>query len=349
MKAYSYYSLGIALIMALGACSSSDRDSGLPADDTVIPVRVQPLVATDTAGTVTATGTFTTDDETALAFRSGGIIQQLRVKEGESFRKGQLLAAVEATEINTALEQARLGQEKAERDYRRARQLYADSVATLEQLEHAKTAFDAAKQDVQRASYVAGHTAITAPFDGYVLQRPANVGQVVGPGTPVLVVASHAKGGWLLKVGVSDRQWSAIQLGNSAMVTTDVLPGTGLRAEVARKSEGVNPQSGVFNVYLKLMDAPSPALASGLFGRATIRLAQTSGVWLIPFDALMDGDGKKAYVFVTADGKTARRVEVEVSGIQKGHAVVTAGLENGGSLIVSGSPYLRDGSLITIK
>lgn len=349
MKTYSYYSLAVALMIAVGACSSGDRDAGLPADDTIIPVRVVPLASTDTAGTVTATGTFTTDDETALAFRSGGIIQQLRVKEGESFRKGQLLAAVEATEINTALEQAQLGQEKAERDYRRARQLYADSVATLEQLEHAKTAFDAAKQDVQRASYLAGHTAITAPFDGFVLQRPANVGQVVGPGTPVLVVASQAKGGWLLKVGVSDRQWSAIQLGNSATVTTDAVPGKSLRAEVARKSEGVDPQSGVFNVYLKLMDTPSSALASGLFGRATINLALTSGVWLVPFDALMDGDGRKAYVFVTTDGKTARRVEVEVSSLQKDQAVVTAGLENGGSLIVSGSPYLRDGSPITIK
>src|SRR5690606_40940341 len=66
---------------------------------------------------------------------------------------------------------------------------------SLEQLENAKTAFDAAKQDVQRASYLAGHTAITAPFDGFVLQRPANVGQVVGPGTPVLVRSEERRVG----------------------------------------------------------------------------------------------------------------------------------------------------------
>ena len=349
MKPTSYYALGVALLVTVGACSSGHRDAEVPADDATIPVRVQPLATTDTAGTVMATGTFTTDDETALAFRSGGIIQQLRVKEGQSFRKGQLLATVESAEIKTALEQAQLGLEKAERDYRRAEQLYADSVATLEQMENAKTAFDAAKQDVDRVSYQVGHTAITAPFDGYVLQRPANVGQVVGPGTPVLVVASRAQGGWLLKVGVSDRQWSAIQVGNGATVTTDALPGAALAAEVVRKSEGIDPQSGVFNVYLKLSDAPASSLASGLFGRATIRLAQASGVWLIPYEALMDGDGGRAYVFITVDGQTARRVAVEVSDIQQDHVVVTAGLEEGGSLIVSGSPYLRDGSSITIK
>lgn len=349
MKTYSFFSIGFALVVAAGACNTESKDTELPSGDAVIPVKVLPLATKDTAGTVMATGTFTTDDETILAFRGGGIVQQIRVKEGESFRKGQLLAAVESTEINTAVEQARLGLEKAERDYRRARQLYADSVATLEQMENAKTAFDAAKRDVERADYNLGHTAIRAPFDGYVLQRPANPGQVVGPGTPVLAVASHAKGGWLLKVGVSDQQWSAIQIGNAATVTTDALPGRSLQAEVARKSEGIDPQSGVFNVYLKLKGTPPVALASGLFGRAAIQLDQTSDVWLIPYGALMDGDGGKAYVFVTADGKTAHRVAVEVSDLRQDHAVVTAGLEGGGSLIVSGGPYLRDGSAISIK
>lgn len=349
MNIYNYFSLGVALLVAMGACSSGQRDTEPLGGDAVIPVRVQPLATVDTASAVTATGTFTTDDETVLAFRNGGIIQQLRVKEGESFRKGQLLAAVEPTEINTAREQAQLGLEKAARDYRRAQQLYGDSVATLEQLENAKTAFDAAKQDVERVSYLAGHTAITAPFDGHVLQRPANVGQVVGPGTPVLVVAGSGKNGWLLEVGVSDQQWSAIRVGDAATVTTDAIRGENLAAEVVRKSEGVNPQSGVFNVYLKLADVPTVPLATGLFGSASIRLTHASDVWFVPYEALMDGDRGKAYVFVTSDGQTARRVAVEVSDIQQDHAVVTAGLEGGGSLIVSGSPYLRDGSRITIK
>src|SRR5690606_40151591 len=106
----------------------------------VIPVRIIQLTTTDTSQVIRATGTFTTDDETALAFKNGGVIQQIHVKEGDSFRKGQLLASLEPTEINTAVRQAQLGVEKAERDYNRARQLYQDSVATPEQLEDAQTA-----------------------------------------------------------------------------------------------------------------------------------------------------------------------------------------------------------------
>src|SRR5690606_3868752 len=106
-------------------------------------------------------------------------------------------------------------------------------------------------------------------------------------------------GGWLLNVGVSDRQWSAIQVGDTATVTTDAARGKDLRAEVARKSEGIDPSSGMFNIYLKLLDATTVPLASGLFGKATIHLAGKSDVWLVPYDALMDGDRGKAYVFIT--------------------------------------------------
>src|SRR5690606_39339126 len=119
----------------------------------VIPVRIIQLTTTDTSQVIRATGTFTTDDETALAFKNGGVIQQIHVKEGDSFRKGQLLASLEPTEINATMRQAQLGVEKAERDYHRARQLFLDSVATQEQMENAKMAFEAAKEDAERAAY----------------------------------------------------------------------------------------------------------------------------------------------------------------------------------------------------
>ncbi len=348
IKSFGYYS--IALVLALSACGSAEQRTDGLADSDTIPVRIIQLATSDTSQVINATGTFTTDDETALAFKNGGVIQQIHVKEGDAFRKGQLLASLEPTEINTAVRQAQLGTEKAERDYQRARQLFLDSVATQEQMENAKTAFEAAKQDAERAAYNLGHTRIHAAFDGYVLQRPASTGQVVGPGTPVLLVSSTGRAGWLLKVGVSDRQWSAIQLGDNAEVTTDATRDKRLQAKVFRKSEGIDPQSGTFTIYLKLEGNDElPTVASGMFGKAEIRLSAKTGAWFIPYEALLDGDAGTGYVFVTDDGQTARRVPVQIGSIQKDRIVVTGGLEEATSLIVSGSPYLRDGSKITVK
>ncbi|SEK96228.1 efflux RND transporter periplasmic adaptor subunit [Parapedobacter koreensis] len=349
MNKFRNISIALGLLLAAWACGHRQPDTSL-ADKEIIPVVIMPLVSKDTAQSVSATGTFTTDDETVLSFKNGGAIQQIQVKEGDAFKRGQLLASLEPTEINTAVKQSQLALEKAERDYKRARQLYLDSVATKEQMENAQTALELAKQDAERAAYNLGHTGIRAAFDGYVLQRPANAGQIVGPGTPVLVVSGTGRSGWLLKVGVGDRQWAAIQVGDGATVTSDAI-GKPIQAEVYRKSEGIDPQSGTFTIYLKLKlaEAPLPTLASGMFGKAEIRLASKQGAWLIPYEALLDGDAGSGYVFVTDDGKMARRVPVQVGGIQKDHIMITRGLEHAQSLIVSGSPYLRDGSAITVK
>jgi len=86
-----------------------------------------------------------------------------------------------------------------------------------------------------------------------------------------------------------------------------------------------------------------------MFGKTEIRLSAESGVWLIPYEALLDGDGGNGYVFVTDDGQTARRIPVTIGRIERDHIVVTGGLEDARALVVSGSPYLRDGSTITVK
>jgi len=70
--------------------------------------------------------------------------------------------------------------------------------------------------------------------------------------------------------------------------------------------------------------------------------------WLIPYESLLDGDTGKGYVFVTDDGQTAKKVEVTTGTILKDKVSVLTGLNGHQSLIVSGSPYLKDGSKIKI-
>jgi hypothetical protein len=53
-------------------------------------------------------------------------------------------------------------------------------------------------------------------------------------------------------------------------------------------------------------------------------------------------------VFVTEDGKTAKKVKVTIAGITKEYVQVTSGLENSKALIVSGGAYLVDGSPIQV-
>ena len=330
------------------ACGGNRQENGV-ATDIAVPVRIQQLDSpTVWKTTIHVTGLFTTDDETLLSFKNGGVIDRILVKEGDAIRKGQLLATTAVAEIQATVQQAALALEKAERDYNRAKRLFLDSVATQEQMQNAQTAMEVARQQLNTAKINQGYGEIRAAAAGVVLQRFVNEGQVVGPGTPVLQVNSAGNAGWKVNAGLTDRQWAQVNIGDSATVTTDVFPGKVLRARVTKKTEGASPASGLLHVQLTIEKPEQAPLASGLFARVEIRAGGQTGNWTIPFDALIDADGSHGVVFVTNDGKTARRTEVTIGSIQKDQVLITGGLEQASALIVSGSPYLKDGAAITV-
>ncbi|NCT73353.1 MAG: efflux RND transporter periplasmic adaptor subunit [Chitinophagaceae bacterium] len=339
-------SLFFIILTTLMACHSPAKDQ--QQSEEVIPVKTMSLIQDTINSSFRVAGQFTTDDETNLAFKNGGIVQRIYVKEGDAISKGQLLATINLTEINAMAEQANQAYQKAKRDYERASNLYRDSVATLEQMQNAKTALEVARQQYTSAGFNQTYSEIRADKSGYVLRRFANEGQVVGPGTPILQINGAASGKWILKAGLSDYQWSQVKLGDRATVTTDVAPGKTLNAQVIKKSEGVDPLSGTFMVQLQVSDVPAGMLASGLFGKAQLFPAQSIHAWAIPYDALLDGDASDAYVFVTDDNQTARKVKVQVSRVENGQVMVSAGLEGAKALIISGSAYLNEGSRIRI-
>lgn len=346
MKKTKVIVLNLILLAFLFSCKENvSDDSGLNSDE-VIPVSIISLKVGEGKSVTETTGLFTTDDETLLSFKNGGVIERIYAKEGDFVKKGQLLAILNMTELNARATQAKLAVEKAERDFNRAQRLYKDSVVTLEMFENAKTALDVVKQDLNTIQFNIRYSEIRATIDGYVLAKLANEGQIVGPGTPIFQINGAGKGNWMVKAGVSDRQWVAIKEGDSAMIQTDAFPDR-IAATVIRKSEGLNPQSGTFNIQIQPNSVKGLQIAAGMFAKVTI-YGSTSNSWVIPYDALLDGDAGKGAVFITNDEKTAQKIEVKIASIQKNNVLIESGLENYKNLIVSGSPYLKDGVKIKI-
>lgn len=335
------------LSLVLFSCGTQEKNETI--DEDIIPVKVIDLEKENVSKTIAASGQFTTDDETYLSFKTGGVINRIFVKEGEAVKKGQLLASLDLKEIDAMVQQANAGYQKALRDYNRAENLYKDSVATLEQFQNAKTGLEVAQKQMNIAEFNYNYSEIRALENGYILKKLANEGQIVGPGTPVLQTNGAQKGNWLLKVSISDREWVAIKANDKAEVELDAYPGKIFNGFVIRKSEGVDPFTGTFTADLKLKPFDDSKFASGLFGKARIFPNKKIDAWLIPFDALLDADGNYGYVFVTNNNSTANKVKVSLSEIDKEKIWITAGLENAQRLIISGSAYLNDNSKIRIE
>lgn len=348
IKSISALALGGGLFMLVQACTESQgKENAIPKTSDPIPVKVMELRKSGSVQSIIASGRITTDDETLLSFKTGGVVRAVLVDEGQKVVKGQVLATLDMTEINALTAQARTGMEKAERDLARAKNLYRDSVATLEQLQNAETAFELAKQQYSAVSFNQNYSTIKAPASGFVLKKFVNAGQVIGVGDPVLKTNGAGDGKWILKTGVSDKQWSVINVNDEAEVSIDAFPGEKFSGVVIRKSETADAATGAFTVEIAVSQK-AHRFAAGMFASAKITGSHQTTAWSIPYEAVLDADGNEGFVFVTEDNKTALRKPVQIGSFNGTSIQVSEGLEGARALIVSGSAYLTDQSPISI-
>lgn len=344
----TYITLLVAAIIIGGFTFAGCTNKDTVQQDERVLVKLSDIKKEELPTTIVSSGQFSTEDETFLSFKMGGIVKKIFVKEGDQIKKGQVLAILEPTEIEGAVLQARAAFEKATRDYNRVSNLYNDSVATLAQFQDAKTALEIATQQMNIAKFNRSYSEIRAIGNGYILKKFLSEGQLAGSGTAVLQTNGASEGHWILKVGVSDLEWSLINTKDNAWIEIDALPGTKYEAKVYRKSKGVDPYSGTFSVDLELSSRPVAQLATGLFARATIQTSRQQSCWVVPYEAILDGNGNTGFVFVTNDQKTARKVKVEIAELREDKVLIANGLEEAKALIVSGNAYLTDGSIISI-
>lgn len=330
------------------SCSESKANSESPGNKKTIPVRVMTLEKVSWNAEIKASGSITTEEETMLSFKTGGIISEILVAEGDYVSKGQVLARLDLTEINASVNQAKLSHAKALRDYERVQRLKQEDAATLEQEENTKTALDMATQQLQIAQFNLQHSEIKSVQNGYVLKKLANSGQITGPGIPVFQTTSSNTGEWKLRVGVSDREWALIREGDHAFIHSELLDVSKIPSRVIRKSRTADLRGGSFTVDLSIPSGLLKKAGLGMIASATIIPTAKENCWMIPYEALLDGDNGKGYVFTLGQDKKVQKTEVKTGKLDHDKIQILEGLENHTSIIVSGSAYLKDGSEVSI-
>lgn len=338
----------IAISVVLTACGSKAAETKIIEADKPIPVKLISIQQEAADNIINVTGYLSTENETKLSFKTGGVIDRIFVKEGDNIRKGQLLATIKSTEISAQVQQVQLAVQKAERDYQRVQNLYADSVATLEQLQNARTGLDMAKQNFSQAAFNQQFSKIYATQDGFVIRKVKNEGELSEPGAAVLITGGVSNASaWVLSTGVSDKEWSLIEKGNNATVAFEAFPDKTFPAIVSKKSLASDPVDGSFGLELKV-DFGKEKPATGMFGKASITSNSKQTGYTIPYESLLEANGKKGFVFASNDGKTVKKVEVTVGMINNNSVQVISGLDSFRYVVSSGSPYLNDLSIIEV-
>ncbi|KIA85918.1 RND transporter [Flavobacterium sp. AED] len=313
----------------------------------IIPIKTATVQSLALANNISASGLVTTENQANYGFKIGGVVSRIYVEEGQFFKKGQLLAALDATEINAGLNQTDLNVKKYERDYNRANNLYKDSVYTLEQLQNTKTGLDIAKKQKDAVAFNARYAKIYAAADGFVASKIANEGEVVESGSSILAInETNQNNNYLLKIGLTDKEWASTKIGQKATVTLDGYPEEHFDAFVFRKSQSADASVGSFQVELKLnMKNSKPAV--GMFGKAEIKAENAEDFIIIPYNSLIEADGNKAFVFIVANSKVKRQ-PVTINKFENNKVFIKDGLQKTDQIVISNSAYLNEQSTIKI-
>jgi len=313
-------------------------------DDGRVPVRVATVERGPVSRPVRAAGTVAAKDTRDLSFKVGGLVAEVRVREGAEVRRGQVLAALDPTELAAGVRQAREGLPKARRDRDRARLLRAGGAIALAQAEDAETGAAVAEAALAAAEFNLRHTVLSAPDDGWVDLRQVEPGEVVAPGKTVLRVSGRSRG-FVVRAALPERDALGLEPGDPAQIRLDARPEEALAGRVTEMARAAARGTNTFQVELRL-DRPPRGLLSGLGAKVEIA-RQVPAEGTVPLAALQDGDGARGAVYVI-DGQRAHRIPVRVAFLQGDRAVLAGGLEGVERVVAEGAAQLADGAAVKL-
>jgi RND family efflux transporter MFP subunit len=343
IRAAVLYAPVAAVCIVVVACSRNVGGSVAPP---VRTVQVAPVESVQLDTTLRTVGLLTPKDEMRLSFKVGGLIESIRVEEGEAVKAGQVLAVLKPAEINASLDQAREAAAKAQRDLDRGKALLADEVTTQEQVQDLTTALRVARAAESSAAFNAAHARIVASADGVVLRKLAEANEVVQAGQTVVVLGG-ANRGWVVRVGLADRDVVRVHLGDAARIEFDAWPGKLFSGRVGNIASAADPGTGTFTVELRV-DADA-RFVQGLVAKVALSQQHTDLGNVIPLQALLEANDKEAGVFVLDPAtRTVHRVNIQIGRISGGRIEVRDGLKTGDQVVTEGAAFLENGAAVRV-
>jgi membrane fusion protein, multidrug efflux system len=333
----------------LAGCDARSAAQSAPAVAHV-RVRIAEVERRELAPAIHASGIVVDSSARTLSFAIAGVIADVRVDDGDTVRRGQVLARLELDTVNAQVSQTTAALDRAERELARARTLSQTGSIPRQMLDDAETASEVSRADARAASFARRHAVLVAPGDGVVLTRTADPGETVGAGTPILALAL-ADEARVIRVSVTDRDIVRLHEGDGAAISLDAFPGRVLRGTVTRLAAAADPTTGLHAIEIaspELAQLPSQATA-GLVARVELEPSDRTLVTLVPPSALLEADEREGLVWAVRPGsRSAVRKQVSIAFLVDDRVAIRTGLEGVSHVVTDGASYVRTRSVLDV-
>ena len=348
--------------------------------------RVRVVQAGNVEEVLTATGYIVPQRRSVVSARTSGRLEWLGVDEGSRVTRGQILARLDnedlaamVTESRASLSQARatLAQSRAslweaEREQERQGNLLEQGITTQATHDAAQRGLDVARAGLEASEHAVRaatarvelteanfeKTNVRAPFDGIVISKNSEVGEMVAAGAfsgqptggAIVTVADFSS--LEMEADINETNLSKVAAGQPALISVDAVPGHRYRGVLRQIIPAADRQKAVVQAKVKLLD-PDDRLMPEMSARVTFTTQEVGAEaasapprLFVPAAAVRQ-EGDRAFVLALKDDR-AVRVPVILGETRGDLREVTSGLSGGESVVVSGGEGIRPGDRVRI-
>jgi RND family efflux transporter MFP subunit len=326
------------------ATSQSGRVAG------ALPVQILKAQRRDIAHTLTLPANISPWYQATLYAKVPGYLSRMVVDKGDAVKKGDLLAVIDAPEVDQQFQQAEADYRIKQITFDRLLSVWKENpdVIAKQDVDVAEAAAKGAKHLMENRRTMLAYTKVYAPFSGVITARFADPGAFIQAATgsstqaaPLYTIMDLSK----VRIYASVPQEAALlaKPGVPTVITVRELPGEGLRASITRTTQALDSATRTLLVEIDIPNQ-NVQLQPGMYVMATLLLKEHPQVLAIPPAALVTGaDGKSVFV---VEGGRAKLVPVK-TGLDDGVWIeITDGLQEGMDVVVVGKSGLTDGQAV---
>ncbi len=326
---------------AFGTGCSKQETPPAPESLPSAPVRAVVVESAARAAFEEVVGTVQAKLRAAIEPKVSARIEALLVAPGQTVKAGDLIARLDAREIQARLDQAMAVREQATADLNRARALLQQKITTQAEFDGVQARARVSLGALTEAETMLAYTKVVAPYDGIITRQLADVGDLAAPGKPIAAMEDPR----LLRfeADVPEALIGSIKLGAKLAVRigakSPVIEGTVV--EMAPVADAAS------RTFLVKLDLPATeGVRSGQFGRVLVPVGETRAIH-VPLSALVVR-GQMETVFVI-EKQNARLRIVRTGKRTDGEVALISGISAGDRVVVEGNENLHDGQPVTLK
>jgi RND family efflux transporter MFP subunit len=295
-------------------------------------------------------GNIETDLDVLISAEMGGMITGITVSEGQRVKKGQVLASIDASVLNSNLQELETSLEYAEYMLKKQEELNDKDVGSEVELEGSRNQVAALKAKIKSLNTQKGKATITAAFSGVIDQVYGKNGQIAGPQSPLFRLVNNETVD--VVASVSEKHYANVQIGTAIEVSFPNYTDTTIKLKVTNVGNYIEPTNRTIRIRSTIKN--NKFLLPNMLAEVSITDLNVDNGIVVPSKSILKDNENRDFVYVVVKGKKGSIINkrnVEVISRYAGQCLISdeSEIKTGEMIVVGGARGVAQNDLVEIK